>query len=321
MLLLSENTKFNENNFSPTIETEIIETEVVHTIQQKIAFYHLLAEAHYKTTPTDLRRLFDAPNQYFYKIEQHKQLIAACWAVPEGGLDETLTQAIWRGERRPQGSLVAQYLCFQGNLPTASRLRSIRISRLAVMQTAQQQGYGKRLVLQIISQIDPLVDFISVSFGMSEELLQFWEKCGFQLVQITLTAEASSGYRSAMMIYPISPEGKHFAQYAHQQFERDLFLQPFYRELPANLQKEVLISPLVYALNETDWQNLTGFSNAKRSFASCYVSLKRLCVAFPEQFSELKSWFETQNNKLPTNQKRWISQLRENVKHFQFTSR
>ena len=271
------------------------------SLAQYINFYHLLAQAHYKTTPTDLRRLFDAPDQHYFYLEEQERLIAGCWAVNEGGLDEELTQAIWRGERRPQGNLVAQYLCFQGNLPDACRLKSVRISRIAVQPDYQQQGYGKRLVLQNILQIAPLVDFVSVSFGMTEALLHFWQSCGFELVQITPTAEASSGYQSAMMLYPISEQGKYFVQKARKQFERDY--------------------PLLHGhdgamdLDEQDRQNLEGFAYGQRTFLACYASLKRLFNQYPKELHLLESAFSQPYGELPQNYKLWVRQIRQAVQN------
>lgn len=269
------------------------------SLAQYINFYHLLAQAHYKTTPTDLRRLFDAPNQHYFYLEEQERLIAGCWAVNEGGLDDELTQAIWRGERRPQGNLVAQYLCFQGNLPDACRLKSVRISRIAVQPDYQKQGYGKRLVLQNILQISPLVDFVSVSFGMTETLLRFWQSCGFELVQITPTAEASSGYQSAMMLYPISEQGKLFVQKAQKQFERDY--------------------PLLHGhdgdmtFDEQDRQNLEGFAYGQRTFLACYASLKRLFNQYPKELHLLERAFSQPYGELPPNYKLWVQQIRQTV--------
>ncbi|OOS00636.1 tRNA cytosine(34) acetyltransferase TmcA [Haemophilus paracuniculus] len=271
-------------------------------------FYQLLATAHYKTTPTDLRRLFDAPDQQLTKIIENQQLIAGGWAMFEGGLSEDLTQAIWRGERRPQGNLVVQYLCFQGNLPQACRLRSLRISRLAVRPEFQQKGYGKRLVSQIILQGEQQgLDFVSVSFGLSAELYRFWLACGFRLVQISPTVEASSGYHSAMMIFPLSTQGKTFAEQAVQQFERDFPLLPF----AVDLQKIVKISPLAELhLNEQDWQNLHGFATAQRTILSCYASLQRLAKFHPRLLPRL----ETFRQPSPTiSQKALTQQMRGQV--------
>lgn len=266
--------------------TDILPTaELAYSAQpmnlaEKMAFYKLLAQAHYKTTPTDLRRLFDGQNQQYFRVQnpQKNQLLGGIWALNEGGLDAELAQAIWRGERRPQGNLVAQYLCFQGNLPQACELHSVRISRIAITPSLQNQGIGKRLIsefiLQICQQKQPLVDFVSVSFGMTESLLHFWQQCGFKLVQITPTKEASSGYPSAMMLYPLTEQGKMFCDKAVKMFERDQAL--------ANQ---------VQPLNETDWENIHGFANAKRTVTACYVSLKRLYLSDTLQFSFLSAIF------------------------------
>ncbi|HHW7568295.1 TPA: tRNA(Met) cytidine acetyltransferase TmcA [Mannheimia haemolytica] len=270
-------------------------------LQEKIAFYRLLANAHYKTTPTDLRRLFDGENQLLFSQQKNEQLIGGIWAMQEGGLDEKLTQAIWLGERRPQGSLVAQYLCFQGNLPQACKLHSIRISRIAVLPEKQNQGVGKRLISQFILQNSvekrPL-DFISVSFGLTTPLHAFWQSCGFQLVQITPNKEASSGYQSAMMIYPISEQGKLFAQQATQAFARDFALQPFFTEICEELQNFEQFRPLAtHNLDERDWKNLTAFAHGKRTFSAAYVSLKRLYLSDKARFSELDI-FERKGQKI-----------------------
>lgn len=270
-------------------------------LQEKIAFYHLLANAHYKTTPTDLRRLFDGENQLLFSQRENGQLIGGIWAMQEGGLDEKLTQAIWLGERRPQGNLVAQYLCFQGNLPQACQLHSIRISRIAVLPEKQNQGVGKRLISQFILQNSrekrPL-DFISVSFGLTAPLYAFWQSCGFRLVQITPNKEASSGYQSAMMLYPVSEQGKLFAQQATQAFARDFALQPFFTEICEKLQNFEQFRPLTARnLDERDWQNLSAFANGKRAFSAVYVSLKRLYLSDKARFSGLDI-FERKGQKI-----------------------
>ncbi|MDG6252921.1 GNAT family N-acetyltransferase [Glaesserella parasuis] len=279
-------------------------------LDKLINFYHLLAQAHYKTTPTDLRRLFDAPDQRYFYLEEQEKLIAGCWAVNEGGLDDELTQAIWRGERRPQGSLVAQYLCFQGNLPDACRLKSVRISRIAVQPEYQKQGYGKRLVSQIISQMPPLVDFVSVSFGLTPELLYFWQSCGFNLVQITPTPEVSSGYHSAMMIYPLSEQGKIFAQQAQQQFKRDFPLLPF-----ADRFQHIAISTSLNSLilDHNDERNLQGFIYAQRTLTACYVSLKRLYINHNSS-DFLSDIFTNSDENKKSKQKQWVIELKNKLK-------
>lgn len=283
--------------------------EIHHTHQKNITktdFYRLLAAAHYKTTPTDLRRLFDGENQILFPYSENGQLIGGIWAINEGGLDNELSQAIWRGERRPQGNLVAQYLCYQGNLPEAPQLYSIRISRIAVEPHFQNQGIGKRLIsdfiLQISKQKQPLVDFISVSFGQTEALTYFWQQCGFELVQITPNKEASSGYYSAMMLYPLTEKGKQFVKKAQMQFSRNQALLPHIQNGNQKMTKYL-------KLDKTDWHDLYGFAYAQRSFQASYASLKRLYWQYPEQFSAMKGIFEREEP-LPNNKKQWLNHYR-----------
>ncbi|MFA9488177.1 MULTISPECIES: tRNA(Met) cytidine acetyltransferase TmcA [unclassified Mannheimia] len=263
----------------------------VALIQRRIEFYRLLANAHYKTTPTDLRRLFDGENQILLQEIENDQLIGGIWAMLEGGLSEELTHAIWLGERRPQGNLVAQYLCFQGNLPEACKLHSVRISRIAVKPEKQNQGVGKRLISRFILQNSSAkrpLDFISVSFGLTAPLYTFWQSCGFDLVQITPNKEASSGYHSAMMIYPLSEKGKQFAQQATQAFARDFAFQLFFDDVYEELQNVEQFRPLAEKnLADRDWQNLTAFANGKRALSAVYVSLKRLYFSNPEKLISL----------------------------------
>ncbi|QIW16120.1 hypothetical protein A4G20_07125 [Pasteurellaceae bacterium RH1A] len=256
-------------------------------------FYQLLCQAHYKTTPSDLRRLFDAPHQHYLIQMEEKRCLAGLWAVEEGGLDEALTAAIWQGTRRPQGNLVAQYLCFQANLPQACRLRSLRISRIAVEPSKQNQGRGKRLVSDFILQAREKggLDYLSVSFGLTQPLYHFWLACGFKLVQISQKPEASSGYHSAMMLLPLSPQGKSLVDEALSQFERDLPLLPLSNHLQEILPKPPLVE---MALSERDWQNLHLFATTPRKLSACYASLKRLQAAYPKEFTGLDKLFSSQ---------------------------
>ena len=276
-----------DENLSPALQNvrtnDLYYSSALMSLDEKKAFYTLLAKAHYKTTPTDLRRLFDGGNQQFFRVLHHHRLLGGIWAINEGGLKPELSQAIWRGERRPQGSLVAQYLCFQANLPEACELHSVRISRIAIAPQLQNQGIGKRLIsefiLQIRQQKHPLVDFVSVSFGMAENLLHFWQQAGFELVQITPNKEASSGYPSAMILYPLTEQGKAFCEKAAQRFQADQAV--ILRKENADV-----------TFSEEDLQNLNGFANHQRTLTACYASLKRLYLSDTLQFAELAEIFE-----------------------------
>ncbi|MGC6247920.1 tRNA(Met) cytidine acetyltransferase TmcA [Bisgaard Taxon 45] len=238
--------------------------------QQKIApLYGLLTRAHYRTSPLDLRRLFDAPKQHFYLAENEEQLLGAVWLVEEGNLQsDTLIRDIERGLRRPRGNLVPQLLCFQAHLPQACRLSSLRISRIAVQPDWQQQGIGQQLIQQISQQV--AVDFLSVSFGYTEQLASFWHKCGFRLVHLCEQKEASSGCYSVIGLKPLSPAGKHFCQQAYQQFQRNLGLSwhPLARYFSPS-------TPL-WQFDQQDWRALTHFAYFQGALTAALPAIQRL---------------------------------------------
>jgi Predicted P-loop ATPase fused to an acetyltransferase len=110
------------------------------------AGYRLLASAHYRTSPIDLRRMLDAPGMRFWLAGTPENIVGALWLVEEGELDKPLADAVWAGLRRPRGNLVAQSLAAHAGFAEAATLRSQRISRIAVLAAQRQRGIGSALV-------------------------------------------------------------------------------------------------------------------------------------------------------------------------------
>ena len=268
--------------------------------------YGLLTLAHYRTSPLDLRRLLDAPQQQFYLAHARDSLLGCVWAVPEGGLtDKTLIRQIRRGERRPRGNLVAQMLCFQAGLEEACELCSLRISRIAVQPNWQQHELGQRLIARMKQQSE--VDFLSVSFGYTPELLAFWQKCGFILVHFSESKEASSGCYSVVALCPLSKEGRLFVQRAEKQFQRNLplSLHP--------LATQFARTEIDWTLDSSDWQSLTDFADFFLPLSSALPSIRRLITSAGEAPFPLLADYCKQPEKRP-NKKIWLENCRREVK-------
>ena len=259
----------------------------------------------------DLRRLLDAPQQQFYLAKAQDALLGCVWAVPEGGLvDKTLIRQIRRGERRPRGNLVAQMLCFQVGLEEACELRSLRISRIAVQPNWQQQGLGQRLIAKMKQQQikqQGAVDFLSVSFGYTPELLAFWQKCGFILVHFSESKEASSGCYSVVVLCPLSEEGRVFVQRAEKQFQRNLplFLHP--------LATQFTRTEIDWTLDSSDWRSLKDFADFFLPLSSALPSIRRLMKSVGELPFPLLADYCKQPEKRP-NKKTWLENCRLEVK-------
>lgn len=259
---------------------EITQPELVADRAKLLAVYRLLTLAHYRTSPLDLRRLLDGQAQHFWLLQHGREIGGAIWAIAEGGIqDPQLIAQIWRGERRPSGNLVAQALCFQADLPAACELRSLRISRIALLPLLQRQGLGQQLVRKLIADCRGKLDFISVSFGYSDALADFWQKCGFTLLHLSSRTEASSGCYSAMAIYPLSAQGEHLCQQGEQQFLRNFPLSE--HPLLARLQQRLNFPPIDWQLAADDQRQLHGFAHANRTLVSTYPALRRLAASRP----------------------------------------
>lgn len=266
---------FDDENFTHTPQGNIVISAFEQTLwrsepETPLKVYQLLSGAHYRTSPLDLRRMMDAPGQHFLQAAGGNEIAGALWLVDEGGLSQELSQAVWAGFRRPRGNLVAQSLAAHGSNPLAATLRGRRVSRIAVHPTRQREGTGRQLIAGALQYIHDL-DYLSVSFGYTEELWRFWQRCGFVLVRMGNHREASSGCYTAMALLPMSDAGKQLAEREHYRLRRDA-------QALAQWNGEMLpVDPLNDAvLSDDDWLELAGFAFTHRPLLTSLGCLLRL---------------------------------------------
>ena len=304
LLLLNAEDDFQQFPFQPHLSYQIREVQKPHPIAD---FYGLMTLAHYRTSPLDLRRLLDGEHQRFYFAEYQQNLLGAIWALEEGNMaDDELIIQIQQGKRRPKGNLVPQALCFYENLPQACKLHSLRISRISVQPNWQKQGIGQNL-MKFMKNSE--VDFLSVSFGYTDELAKFWQKCGFVLVHLGEHQEASSGCYSAIALKGISKEGLALVDTAHKQFQRNLPLSfhPFVINFEQN--------KLDWQLDEFDWVSLKNFANFHRTLFSSVPAMRRLLkLAGKENFPLISAYLT--KKQLPINKKKGVEWLRLEIKQY-----
>ena len=270
-------------------------------------FYGLLTLAHYRTSPLDLRRLLDAPQQHFLLAESAEGLLGCVWATEEGGLrDEQLIQDICRGVRRPRGNLAAQMLAFQYDLPQACELTSLRISRIAVQPKWQQKSIGRRLIEYFAMAAE--VDFLSVSFGYTAELANFWQQCGFVLVLLGEYKESSSGCYTTLALRPLTEAGHILTDKVSRDFRRNIGLSfhPLAEKFPF---------PPDWQLNQSDWQILQNFADFNRTLSSSLPAIRRLLAVYGGQHCPLLEKYcnQQQKNEQIDAKKQWLRQCRAEV--------
>ena len=270
--------------------------------------FQLLHSAHYRTTPIDLRRMMDAPHCGYWQMVDNGCCYGALGWVEEGEQSAELAQAVWRGERRPRGNLVAQSLAAHSRFPQAMLLASRRISRIAVSQSLRREGIGRRLVAALRENSQGK-DFLSVSFGYTPELWRFWQHCGFQLVRIGTQREASSGCYAAMAIAPLTEAGQQLCAQAVAHFQRDWPIQQ------ARYSPELSLGELLVAdpfFSPDDYQELVGFAQAHRPLSVSFPALWRAWHSIPHLVWGQYLQHCLRSPQLPAglSRKQWLIQLR-----------
>lgn len=206
------------------------------------AIFGLLVQAHYRTTPADLRALLDAPATRISILGTPRSPLAVCLCVDEGGFDADLAERVLLGQRRPRGHLMAQSLAAHAGEAAALKAPSTRITRIAVHPDWRRLGCGARLIQEAALQAEQAGKaLLGASFGADPELLAFWQAQGFRPVRLGLTREAATGEHAAMVALALGEHNRDLIERLVRRFER---------QLPGLLAFELtrLSPPLVLAL-------------------------------------------------------------------------
>ncbi|MDN3524530.1 GNAT family N-acetyltransferase [Halomonas sabkhae] len=191
------------------------------------AIFGLLVQAHYRTTPADLRRLLDAPDSRVVSLSRDTTeppgVAAVAITSDEGGFDAELAERVARGERRPRGHLLAQSLAAHAGEREALTARLRRIVRIAVADACRRQGLGGQLLdAEAREARDAGMDLLGASFGAEPGLLAFWQSRGFRVVRLGMTRETATGEHALMMVQPLSATGDALVSRLTRRFRRQL---------------------------------------------------------------------------------------------------
>lgn len=191
-----------QNGFHFCHASALSDTQLNQVIQ-------LLLEAHYQSSPNDLRLLLDDPQQQLVLYCQQQGLAGVIWLASEGPVAEHLRPAILTGTRRPPGALLPQALSYQWQHQAPMQWHWWRVVRIAVPLKLRRQQLGTRLLQQLFSLAQQQsIDAIGSSFGAAPEVLKFWQANGYQLVHQGGKRQMASGYVNAMVAVGLKPAVK-----------------------------------------------------------------------------------------------------------------
>lgn len=250
--------------------------------------FGLLVTAHYQTKPSDLLQLLDDDSVSIYCLEAKESIVAVALIIAEGNIETELSEAIFNGQRRIQGHLVAQSLSSNLGIESAPQLSGERISRIAVHPALQGKGLGSFLIQELIANTN--ADYLSTCYGATETLLTFWKKAGFSAVHLGIKRDASSGAHSVTMLHPKSEAGKKVTDQA-----QGIFSQSFPQLLTDvlnTLESEIVFALLPHPKDENqitkqitneDKKRLRAFAFESRGFEnSLYLLWKLVLTQLPQ---------------------------------------
>ena len=169
--------------------------------------FGLLVLAHYRTEPNDLARLLDGPNLTVHALFLDGHVVSVVLLAREGGLSAEQRAAMYDGER-VRGNMFPDVLTTQLRDERAAEPIGWRVVRIATHHAARSRGLGSALLDAVRAHaIDEGLDWLSVGYGATPELLRFWDANGFSTLHFSTTRNDTSGEHSAIMIDPLSGDG------------------------------------------------------------------------------------------------------------------
>lgn len=162
--------------------------------------FGLLVQAHYQTTPADLRNILDKDSLQVYAQRCDGVLTGAALVALEGDIPDELHRPIIEKKRRLKDQILPQLLAQSAGQTNGLAASYARIVRIAVHPAIQQQGFGTHLFSQINRQLASQIDVIGASFGADTLTLAFWLKQGLSPVHYGYKANPRSGLRSACLM-------------------------------------------------------------------------------------------------------------------------
>jgi len=195
------------------------------------ALFGLLVQSHYRTTPGDVRQLLDGPATRIGVLGESHAPAGVVVMREEGGFDAALAERVARGERRPQGHLMAQSLAAHAGCRQALSARWQRITRVAVHPDHRRQGAGSELLrhAQTTAQASN-ADLLGATFGAEAGLATFWRAAGFVPVRVGISRDTTTGEYALMVARALTPRGEAVLA---------ALIQRFAVELPALLAFEL----------------------------------------------------------------------------------
>lgn len=309
-----------QRNSAATQTNGALETHLTHASQltedELAQTMTLLLEAHYQSSPNDLRLLLDDAEQRLLVARHGDNIVGVTWLAQEGPLPEHLQAPIMLGKRRVKGQLLPQALGFYRQQQNCLTWHWWRIVRIAVRQEQRRQRVGLQMLAAVTAHAQQHnIDAIGTSFSVTPAVEQFWTQTPLQEVRRGLKKNAASGTVSAVWAYGLDSEAQRtLAELASLQQAEIAWLQ--------NTQA-ALSDDMIVAVHEHCLTILRGFcqgglpfSNARFAWWFLSQQVKPKCGLTPETLLASTTMNELQRNNNAKSRADLETQLRQQALQF-----
>ena len=202
-----------------TVYRQVDAEELVDNRRLLRLLYSVLVLAHYRNTPDDLLALLEGRERSIHALFYMDHPVAVAELVEES----------WEGD--PRARLGLEKLALYS--PTARKVSTIRVSRIAVLPWLQGRGLGSRLLTEVKERITGR-DAVTVVFSRSD-VVGFWAKNGFLYYYASPRYNKVTGEKNLAAALPLTERGEKAVREASSVFRVRLLvtLQSIYRDLPA----------------------------------------------------------------------------------------
>ena len=288
----NEPAKYSELNNDPVSVEKVSSAQLIKQPPLLQSLFSLLSQAHYRTTPGDLRIILDSPNMHlwlaFAHIKGSTVLVGVCLVAIEGpiasfvedeqGMDgQVLAQAMYRGLRRPRGNLLPQILIGQEGYLDAKTLKIARIVRIATRIDYRCQGIAERLIGCITQWSEKYqCDYLAANFSLESDLLAFWYKQNFDLARIGSQLDPITASFSATVMKALKTQSR-VLTHLNETFESRLAFSKL-RVFEGDLTDKSLAMIEQFALKNTQ-RNINTVENSSAISDSSWYKEQLNCFA------------------------------------------
>jgi tRNA(Met) cytidine acetyltransferase len=241
--------------------------------------YALLNSAHYRTRPSDLRMMMENPDLLMMIARRRERVVGVTLLNTEGGFDSGLREAVFLGQRRPRGHLLAQMLTAQAGLKGFAGYRGLRVQRIAVAEEFRRQGLGRRMIERAMRYgSENALDYVGASFALDVATSDFWRRLQFQLVHVSYAAGKSSGSHSIAVLKPLGDQLEQEILQLQRRIQQQL--PTWMSQFLQTLETRQVTALLRYAdyraeTGELEQDDIEAFARGNRGFELCFASLQK----------------------------------------------